>query len=480
MARVKNIVILQKSDELPDNLRTNLRDNGFSSTTVFDERSVLQKIQDVSFAFVLIDCGEGAARSAQQLSKLFKHPDLLHYPTVVLSSANDEPPEVLCSKFLKLATLPLPCTSTDVLELLEEFNETLKEFLLQLQSVAPDKVPEFLLREQPGVWDPLPSEPGLSQSFAQDFFDRLSSLGLSEASFDAAKALIDVGEEGLEQAAFMPADRGHQVVVREIRSNLTEVPQRAARNKVYMCGQMTGVLPVSERLRSIGLIAMNVLPAGFEGKGELLTVNFLNDRLAGRRADIVAGVKVSADYASKRVSEEVAALLRDFSVLLAGNLNQSDNEEFLLLSTLAAADITDRACREDGHWFPALSHVFMNKILRGELRALHPTSVMLALRYVVDMASSTRPSHLIPGKIREKEDLRAQHESARSSEKTKGERKISIIEIQPGMRLSRELLAFDGRQLLPEGSEFDEDLILRLWRVGTVRVLNTPLFIVDS
>ena len=120
MGRVNNLIIVQRTKSLPDNLRTVLRNEGYLSNIAFNAKAVLEKIDELKLAYIVVDCGEDAGEAQATLRELLSEPEVALFPVVLMSAAEQAPPEDLCSRFLSLTTLSYPVYAHEVLEVLKK------------------------------------------------------------------------------------------------------------------------------------------------------------------------------------------------------------------------------------------------------------------------------------------------------------------------------------------------------------------------
>ena len=84
---------------------------------------------------------------------------------------------------------------------------------------------------------------------------------------------------------------------------------------------------------------------------------------------------------------------------------------------------------------------------------------------------------LVDKNLREDPTLLAKAREIREARVNDNEKKVPLAGLLPGMTLSRPLLSFDGREILPSNLSLDQDLIWRIWQLAALRPLNAPLVI---
>jgi hypothetical protein len=475
MGRVNNLIIVQRSKTLPDNLRTVFRNEGYFSNTAFNAKAVLQKIDELKLAYIVVDCGEEAGEAQATLRELLSESEVALFPVVLMSSADEDPPEELCSKFLNLTTLSYPVYSHEVLDVLKQFDRDLDLYIEKLAKIAPERVPENIpppIEEEPGA-DPL----AFQDDFSGAIFSKFDDFELHAKPLGGALFCQEVTFDLLEVRSLVPKNPGHKELLDDVIASVPKNVHKDIFSRILIGGQTSSVLPVSDELLEVGLLAMYALPSGFAEKIGLFSINYLNPGYNPVRDEVSKFMNLSADFAAAGLPEMTAPLIREMAGIIGGKQKAKDTEESILASTLVAADLADRACREKGAWHPRLTYVFMSKLFRGDFSYLHPTSLALLLKFLGETISNTTPVHLVPKHLRGNTKYLNEHKRARKAEVSDGEQKLPIARLLPGMRLSRPVVGYDGATLLPEEVVLDEDMILRLWRLSTVKILNTPVII---
>jgi len=138
--RILNIVILQKSRSLPANLRETLRQQGFSSHTVFDIDSALQLLRELPYALLLADCGENRQVAAQTIKHLVDTPDICDYPALLVAPPLEGVREALDRYFMLVRSVEAPAGITQVMEALMWLGREYPEYLKRLAKIAPQKI----------------------------------------------------------------------------------------------------------------------------------------------------------------------------------------------------------------------------------------------------------------------------------------------------------------------------------------------------
>ena len=96
------------------------------------------------------------------------------------------------------------------------------------------------------------------------------------------------------------------------------------------------------------------------------------------------------------------------------------------------------------------------------------------MKILSEAIAANSKAYLLPRATRENPALL---EQARNVELNENEQRVPLPALAPGMRLSRALVAFDGREILASNIKLDEDLIWRIWQLAALRPLNAPVIV---
>ena len=99
------------------------------------------------------------------------------------------------------------------------------------------------------------------------------------------------------------------------------------------------------------------------------------------------------------------------------------------------------------------------------------------VKFISEAVANKPCAFLIPKHLRDDPGLMAAAREAREGKINPHEQRIPLSSLQPGMKLARPLVAFDGREILTGDLVLDQDLIWRIWQLAAMRPLNTPLVV---
>ncbi len=474
MQNIFDIVILQKSQALPDKLRETLRNRGYTSHTTFNALSTLAKVEELGMAVVLLDCGDKPGVLAKLLAEIKQSPDLCLYPCLIYAHQAKAEQEAAGLEFLDVSISEAPQLAPALIDLIGEFEDRYQEYIKKLKERAPNRVPSRRVTPQA-----IPAHPAFLNKAAQTsllvegnkhFIKGVKSLGGSLYS-----SKIDL--EFLKSRRLLP---NHRPLRDFIDVTLTKFPtklQGGLFRRVYFGGASSNALVADENLREITVGAAFGMALGFSENPSNYTINYLNPNFPEIRSRISKIVRDSARQARSHKCTDVADFLNTAASLIEQSRSSGDDSNAQMVSLVVASDLADRASFYLGSWNPQAAYIFINQMLGGGLINLHPVALSATLRFLIEASSSRKPAHLLTKQIRLNPAFKEAHNQARKPILENLERKIELPQLSPGMRLSRSIFGYDGMLLMPKDTTLDADLILRIWHLGLIKILNTPVVI---
>lgn len=147
---------------------------------------------------------------------------------------------------------------------------------------------------------------------------------------------------------------------------------------------------------------------------------------------------------------------------------------------LYAADMIDRECCPAGFFDPKRGYKLLRDVKKGVLHDVDPAIAVAAIKFLSEAIVGCPPKVVMPAAI-----LRVYRQRLASGEidqlrPNRGERKVPINKLAPGMRLSRPLCTFDGKEILESSLKLDEDLIMRVWQLTAIRPIESAMILRES
>lgn len=174
---------------------------------------------------------------------------------------------------------------------------------------------------------------------------------------------------------------------------------------------------------------------------------------------------------------EIGNLMATFGRLVGREEAVNDSPISLVASAMMAADIADRVCFQSGHWNPRRTYSFMKRVKSGQLIDLHPAVLCCTVKFLNEAIEANPHTMILTKHLRNDPRLQKAAQAWKEQTVAQDEKKVALVNLMPGMRLSRPVVTYDGREILSSDVKLDQDLIWRLWQLSTVRPLNGPVVI---
>lgn len=340
---------------------------------------------------------------------------------------------------------------------------------LPRSSALNEKMPEAPIHELYTTYDNIPNL----------LFDQISSL--TKKTFETNQYIMAVKEKTFQSRDYMPKNVYVQSVIQTICKGLGKWGASHLHRTAFLSHKMTEALSLSEELRDHCKIASFLFAESFDGKIELIKRDYLCGDIAAFRIELSDRLKESAiALSAEHEQPEAAKIVETFARLVRRELKADDDPITKAASAVMAADMVDRACWQLDYWNPRTVNLIMHKVRNGEMSDVHPAVLSCIVSFLAQSQSPKQVYLLVPKHLRNNKDLKEFAQNIKEQKLEKSERKVPLSSLQPGMRLTRPVFAFDGEQILSEDIVLDEDLIWRIWELSSVRPINAPLVVQDD
>ncbi|MBN8551157.1 MAG: hypothetical protein J0M12_17720, partial [Deltaproteobacteria bacterium] len=391
---------------------------------------------------------------------------------------------VLNQHFELATTLNAPCANTDILEALTYVvrsypvrHATISEALRQPEieedtpAVAPQapEVPEPAIVKHRAYQD--------ESAIPQVLFESLAALNLSAETFAAGLYPRGIDESYVRSNNLFPQEKNLQEKSRTICTDVGKWARLHLYRTAFLTQQILKGLGISSDLQEKAKAATFLFSLSFAGENaDLLRREYYEARHSSFRRDMCSKIKDSAmAVALELQAPEVGNLIATVGRLVGREEAVNDSPASVVASAIMAADITDRVCFQSGHWNPRRAYTLLKKMRAAKLLDMHP-DVLCCVVKILTEAMCAHPHALLLNKhLRNDPKLKSAALACRDHKAALGEKKVALVNLMPGMRLSRPVVAYDGREILSSDIKLDQDLIWRLWQLSTVRPLNGPL-----
>ena len=478
MAKIHDILICQKSSELPSGLQQNITSRGFTSRVVSSEDSIESALAGLTDPIIIVYCAESQQDVARTTGRLAELKAVHTTPAIVVGHEMERYESFLNQHFALATTLTTPCSSADIIQAIDYIVRYYDKFKQQRASspVMPSgEIEPSLLEGVPqkvhALYEDFDSIPDL-------VLQKLMSMNILSRSLRGEEYALNPTVAALSSKKYLPTHPQLRALIKDFTETLPKWSQGHVHRTAFLADLLFGALGYTGDARESGRIAAILFPWTFaESRKDLIRKDYLQQGGGGVRKELCSKIKdsamrVAADLRLPMPGNIIAALAR----LVGREEIPSDSTDSLIASCIMAADITDRVCTRAGVFVPNVAYLFLNRIQSEETKDIHPL-VLCCLIKILAEAITAGSSLTISKKIRKNPKLREQAELTKNQVVGADEVKVAITSLSPGMKLSRPVVTFDGKEILKGDLVLDEDLIWRIWRLASVRPLNGPVIV---
>lgn len=479
-----DIFILQLGDRLPPQLRETLIQKGYPTYVTADMAALARSLNALPKPIVLVLCAEGTEESFRDTKQLIGNAELHSFPLILVGTDVDSYENVLNQHFSLATTLNAPCANSDILEALTyvvrsypvrhaTISEALRQPTLVVEPTAngPQEVPEPAVVEHDAYKK--------NSSIPEVFFQSMQSLNIEAGSLGGAQYPRGVDENLARSSNLFPQERALQERARNICTDVGKWGRLHLYRTGYITQHILKALNIGAEYQEQAKAATFLFSFSFAGDNpDLLRREYFEARHSSFRRDMCSKIKDSAmAVALELKAPDVGNLIASIGRLVGREEAVNDSPLSIVASAIMAADITDRVCFQSGHWNPRRSYTLLKKMRAAQLLDIHPDVLCCIVKLLTD-AMCAHPHALIINKhLKNDPALKKAALAYREQRVARDEKKVALVNLMPGMRLSRPVMAYDGREILSSDIKLDQDLIWRLWQLSTVRPLNGPLVV---
>jgi hypothetical protein len=473
-----NVLILESQKGFSEKIREYLQSRGTSShiVTSFDE--VGKNLRSLVMPVILAQIPEGKEAADTFLTQCTEVNNMFSYPLIAVGAdARDH--EGLLNKHFKLAiSFNMPVNNAEISEALIYIKDSF-EFPVPGNQIAPPK--RATETEFASIDETLPASEIYSSfhSIPNLFFEELNKYNLLSKDFNGKKYVMFTLDDASNSSEYLSTDRDINRAFNEIVEKLPKDILTRIHRVAYLCSQIINHISSDPALIEHSKAAAMLFNWSLVNEQKLfLKKDYISLKSKAFRKELCSKVKDSAMKCALELSKtKVAEIISKIGKYIGLEEPVSDSPAALAASAIAAVDMVDRSCWQNNHFNPRAAYKIMVKAKSGELSEFHPIVLCCIIKVLSEALASNIRVFLIPRKLRTDPELMAAAKKVREQEVQAGERKVEINELTPGMRLSRPLIAFDGREILEQDMVLDQDLIWRIWQLSMVRALNAPLVV---
>lgn len=476
MTKRYEVLIIQKSASLPDGLRESLQSKGYATRVFGSERDIKRsEIKENNSIVVVYSDSDGSCE--QSVVSLSETADLHTFPLIVIGEDADRFESYLNRYFSLATTITTPCNTSDVLAAVEyviryseRVRKTQEKEGAKATPVKPTSEADDLQAQ--ALYQGFSSIPGL-------VFDQIKKLGIMKREIGGARYATALRSEKVEFKPYLPETVGIRQFAEQIKNDLAD--GRVAHffrvsmlSDILFTGlQLQGPHKENARMAAALYSASYIFTHRDLSIREYLSIN--SDVI---RKELCSRIKDSAmDLAASGYTPEVSQIVAALARYIGQEETPGDTPVSIAASCIMAADLVDRLIFQNGSFNPVACYCLISKFKNDAVSELHPLVLGCLIKVLAEAVSSNISSLSMPKKIRRITEAKTAAARAKQLPLQHNEAKLSVAELSPGMKLSRPLTTWDGKELINDPVVLDEDMIWRLWQLSSIRPVDGAVVI---
>lgn len=440
----KNVILLDRFGNLDQNLPEALRAKGYRSEISTDLKEAIKKARNLTKPILFIDGGRSQDLGLLMVRELLLESEIKSYP-IVLTADGVSHLEAEVRKVIPAFNLVhAPAKTLSIITGIEAVEHISQKFTF------------------------LKPTPEVTTSIPPFVFDEIARLNLENRPL-GGNLFAKVNSQGAEGRIIEPISTRVKKVYKEKLEKAT--PRWNSRfqriNYVTECLANALDLNTEQALQLSSSYSCSFI----DGPEEFLTKDYLGSRRQAFRAELCSRIKDSAmEVGFQAGDEELAQKILNLAKAIGQEHRISSDE----IGVVIAADIIDRVCTRRGHFNPRVTYDFLRRVRFGILDWI-PTPIIAVLIKFISESIAASATKLLQNKKFKLDPLTRQKISEIIAEPLRhDEAQVGISDLSPGMMLSKPIHAFDGAQVLEGGLKLDEDLVMRIWQLASIRPLIDP------
>lgn len=461
----------------PEQLRANLQSKGFHIHVVSEMEQLISTGQRLKNPILVVDTGEEQENAIRHIRLLVDQKQLHIHPLVLIGKDVDVSERILNQHFPVAAAVSRPCSTGDIIEGVDYVVRTMEARQnrpMVTEAVIPPDNAAQSGPQRPKVHSLYRDHANVSDLV----FSLLRQNNLMELEFGGHAYPALAHEERLNQLNLIPPGPEGDAI-RNVHSENGKWTRCHLARAAFMADRICATMHIGEAQRFNVKYMTFFFGCAFRGRDQDLlwkdyakaSAQLLRKEICSRVKD--GAMKVAVDHQQPTLGNSLALVGR----LIGGEEDLKDSEGHFLASLVMGCELADRVCFQSGYWSPRSAYHLLKRAKSGKLNELHPMVLAALMKFLSEAIAASPSALLLPKAVRENPKLLEEARRLRDEPVGEGEAKVPLNSLEPGMRLSRPLKAFDGKQVLSEDLVLDEDLIVRIWQLAAIRPLNAPVII---
>ena len=372
--------------------------------------------------------------------------------------------------FILATTLNTPCSTNDIIS-------AISYVVKYVERVRKQRGSDPVVHDQSGP-DSTKRLYGEFKIIPKAVFQKIEELGLLQKKIGGGAYATTFRPQTLDEKYFYP---NNEKITEKIHALVRDLKEEQ-----------------SSRYHRIGLLSFHILSAlGFSGPflesaksaAFLYSVGFFNGSKFADSAEYLSNDKLV-------VRKEVCSLIKD-SLLSFRDLNDATAETImksigkligeeespsneptsLAASAIATADAVDRIIFQRGVFQPVAAYCILSKLKRETISFIHPLVLAILVKTLAEAVTSEAAGIARNKRFKQMSQFIQAAGAIDDIIIRQDECSVALGNLAPGMMLSRPINTYDGRPLLEETMQLDQDLIWRLWQLAAIRPIQKNIVV---
>ena len=446
-------IVSPLSEEVLEGLST----RGYKPLKADTFDAAAQKLARISRGILLVECGSSKDSTVAAIKELVEAEALHGFPIVIVGAGAESYDAVLSRHFRIASTVDLPCDTTRIL------NAVAYTLIASEKTDGPEGQ----------------KEPTLVENLFNQFFQR----NILEQNLGGRQYPRLLRQDQLPTSLYLPT-RPKQVatLVLELSELVTPKALLHLHRIAFLTHLVTEALRIDPETKEAAKASAFLWARAVARKrGDFITREFPEVDADDYRKSLAAAVREAGTDLDRLLGpNKLRNVLFTMGALSIDEQQDASEETRMAASIVLGSEIVDRTAFPGGRWSPRAAHRLLRCAKENRLPPLHPAALCCLVKIVAEAVASTQGNLLLERKITDNAKLQAQAQRFREEPLESHEERVEITNLAPGMRITRPVVAFDGRTILDAGINLDEDLIWRLWQLSAIRPLNGPMVITRS
>ena len=494
------VIIFQKKRTLPNTLPESLHSKGFRNRTIADLAEMQHAYDDAQNPILLVDGGPEISDTNEIANQLLQQPDAHLLPVIIVARSAEVFEKALSGHFCVAIGVRVPATTADIISALTYIYERYDDFVeaarqkkeaaeLELEIPAAEPAPEareadlvsnFEARQRVQRSNAVPyTEAPIAEAdqHFREIFTNMSSMGLMQKPLGGQTFASAVNENGFSDKGYFTLNNDRASMLTEQIGECTSHWDRGhVHRTAFLAWQMGSSLQRTDLAESIREACLIYLAMLLDHPQEYIRRDYFHPRYQNFRGELARRVKEIAFKVGVENDLPLSGkIIGKLSALIGGEGATGEDDVTIAAGIIQGADLVGRTCARRGYFEPELAYDFLRRIRRGVYARLHPFVLSCLVKVLAEAVVATALGLAVPKKKRNSEKVKDFAEQYAEQPIGHDEMRVAIDALTPGMRLSKPIHSFDGREILSGNLVLDQDLIWRIWQLSAIRPLNAPL-----